>query len=166
MPECEPILTGKDILPFRILPPKRYISFRPDQFQQAVGEKQYRNPGKLVYRFINRNLVFAADREGRLILNSANALIPRDPEVSSEVLLALLNSSVMNYYFSKTENSLKVLRSHLENLPLPLLEIEEKEILRDMTFALEQGKLEKRELDHYIFSLYHFSESEKKILME
>ncbi len=117
----EPVLKGKDIVPFRILEPDSYIKFEPEKFQQAAPEYMYRRREKLVYRYISSSLVFAMDREGRLTLNSANTVIPEIPGVPMKFIMGLFNSELYQFIFRKKFNSLKVLRSHIEELPVPLL---------------------------------------------
>lgn len=117
-PGLEPIIRGSEIITGEITPQQQYISFEPDKFQQTAPEWKYRAEEKLVYRFISKHLVFAVDRQKRLTLNSANILLPRVEGISAETLMHLLNSELYNFIFMKRFNSVKVLRSHLEQLPL------------------------------------------------
>lgn len=90
----EPIYTGKEIRPFYIDKPRYFVHFNRAAFQQTAPDEIYRTAPKIIYRFISNHLVFAAERSGALVLNSANILIPNIPELSFEALLALLNSKV------------------------------------------------------------------------
>lgn len=116
----EPIIKGNDIRKYHIGTPSAYIKFTPEQFQQTAPEHLYRAPEKLFYRFINRRLMFALDTSGLLSLNSCNIVIPKLPGLSIKYVLAILNSSVAQFIFEKKFHSVKVLRSHIEQLPIPL----------------------------------------------
>lgn len=116
----EPILTGSDILPYRILKPSRFIAFDKDKVQQAAKEELYRAPDKLLYRFVSSGLVFARDKESRLSLNSCNVLIPQLPGYDTAYVLAILNSGVAQFYYKKTWRSIKVLKSYIEAIPIPV----------------------------------------------
>lgn len=119
-PGLEPIIKGNDIRKYHVGSPSAYIKFVPEQFQQVAPESLYRTPEKLFYRFINRRLIFAFDDTGLLSLNSCNILIPKLPELSVKYVLAILNSSAAQFIFEKKFHSIKVLRSHIEQLPIPL----------------------------------------------
>ena len=116
----EPILTGSDIMPFRVLKPSRFIAFDKDKVQQAAREELYRAPDKLLYRFVSSKLVFARDKKKRLSLNSCNVLIPELPGYDTAYVMAILNSCVAQFYYSKTYRSIKVLRSYIEEIPIPV----------------------------------------------
>ncbi|OHD66992.1 MAG: hypothetical protein A2176_16085 [Spirochaetes bacterium RBG_13_51_14] len=116
----EPIYRGRDVDHYFLLEPSAYIRFTPDKFQQAAPEEKYRAREKLVYRFISKGLVVAYDNRGSLTLNSANILIPQAERYPLKAVLALFNSSLYQFIFQKKFSSIKVLRSHLERLPLPL----------------------------------------------
>jgi hypothetical protein len=118
----ESILIGKDILKYTYRNPTQFIKFEPDKFQQVAPAHKLRVREKLVYRFISKELVFAYDDKELLTLNSANILVPNVPNYPIKVILALLNSSLYQYVFQKKVGSIKVLRSHTEELPLPFWE--------------------------------------------
>lgn len=121
LPGYEPIVKGSDITPFGIKPPSSFIRFEPQSFQQSAPEALYRSPEKLFYRFIGEKPVFALDTEGRLSLNSCNILIPKIPGFTVVQVLNMLNSAETAFYISKRFASLKLLRSHLESVPLFLI---------------------------------------------
>ncbi|MDD3885472.1 MAG: TaqI-like C-terminal specificity domain-containing protein [Victivallaceae bacterium] len=120
VPDSEPILRGPDIKPFIIGQPTRRIVFDPAKLQQCAPQKLYRAPGKLLYRFISKRLIFAFDDQQRLHLNSVNALLPELSGLSDRAVMAVLNSSVFQYIHQKCHATCKVLRRDLEELPFPL----------------------------------------------
>ena len=165
-PGFEPIYKGKDIKKFILDKPSSYIQFQPEKFQQVAPEKKYRVKEKLIYKFISKNLTFAYDNRKKLTLNSANILIPEIPDYPIKVIAALFNSSLYQFIFQKKFSSIKVLRSHIEDLPLPLwdkgifskiIKLVDKEINNQNNF---------QELDNYITDKFLLSEKEKNYINE
>lgn len=117
----EIVLKGSDLKSFRFTAPSNYIVFKPESFQQVAPAKCYRAPEKLLYRFICSQLVFSYDNAQTLSLNSCNILIPEIPELDIKYIMAVLNSKCARFYFKKVFNSVKVLRSHIERIPIPMI---------------------------------------------
>ena len=82
----------------------------------------YKAKEKLFYRFICNQLVFAYDDKQTLSLNSCNIVIPRIPNISIKYVLAVLNSRIAQFIFKKEFNSVKILRAHIESIPIPLVD--------------------------------------------
>ena len=118
----EMILKGADIYKFKFQETDNYISFLPETFQQVAPTHYYRAEEKLLYRFISNQLVFAYDNKQTLSLNSCNILIPHIPGLDIKYIAAILNSRISQYIFNKKYNSIKVLRSHIEELPIPIVD--------------------------------------------
>lgn len=118
-PGLEPVWRGSGVMPYRFGPPAGYLRFTPALFHQTAPEPKYRAPEKLVYRFIGGRLLFARDTAGRLMLNSANALIPRLPGLGAARLAAWFNSHLANAFYRRRFGGLKILRWHLEAMPVP-----------------------------------------------
>lgn len=135
----EPVIKGKDIEPFRILECDSFIKFESGKFQQCAPEKVFRCSEKLLYRYISDRLVFAHDCCGRLTLNSANILIPEIPGMPMKYVMGLFNSTVYQFIFKKKFNSLKVLRSHIEELPVPVISRSEMDDFMKVVEQMEQG---------------------------
>lgn len=170
-PGTEPIIKGSDISKYHINSASGYITFAPDKLQQTAPEEFYRAPEKLFYRFINKKLIFAYDTTGLLSLNSCNILIPQIPGLSVKYVLAILNSSVAQFIFEKKFRSVKVLRSHLEQIPIPLAdEATQKEIVElvDRLMNLEETSQEYQNtysnLDHTIAALYGLTQKEFELI--
>ena len=115
----EPVFKGTDVFMYRVSEPKNFIDYRREEFQQVAKEEIYRAPEKIIYRFISDRLVFTLDDKRELTLNSCNIIIPRLPGVEIKYVLAVLNSSVMQFFYEKKFESVKVLRSHIEMMPIP-----------------------------------------------
>ncbi len=164
--KSEIILKGSDICKFRWKKPSHYIVFQPEKFQQVAPEEYYRAPEKLLYRFICNQLVFAYDDRQTLSLNSCNIVIPRIPFLSMKYVLAVLNSRIAQFLFQKRFNSVKVLRSHIEQIPIPQASKEEQEGLAVMVDSLRRKRSETaitalyEKIDNKIRQLYLLSDKE------
>ncbi|MCL2346708.1 MAG: N-6 DNA methylase [Planctomycetaceae bacterium] len=139
-PGSEPIFRGKEVAPFFLKPNAEFLVFQPEKYQQVAPEKLYRAEEKLIYRFISNDLVFAYDDQQRLTLNSANVLIPTRPDYPARVLCAVLNSDLMRFVYRKKFNALKVLRGHLEALPIPDFRPSEKQAILLLVEAFIETK--------------------------
>ena len=118
----EIVLKGSDISKYHINNSSNYITFQPENFQQTAPTEFYRAKEKLFYRFICNQLVFAYDDKQTLSLNSCNIVIPRIPNISIKYVLAVLNSRIAQFIFKKEFNSVKILRAHIESIPIPLVD--------------------------------------------
>ncbi|MBI2437113.1 MAG: N-6 DNA methylase [Candidatus Magasanikbacteria bacterium] len=156
----EEIYKGKDVEKFILGEPANYINFEPEKFQQVAPVERYRAKEKLIYRFISKNLVFAYDDKQKLTLNSANIVIPRIQNYSVKVIVALLNSSLYQFIFQKKFSSIKVLRSHIEQMPLPLWESNIFNKIEKMVDDIINNGTEFENLDNYIFNEYSLSPKE------
>lgn len=157
----EPIYKGKEVERFILNNPSNFIEFTPEKFQQVAPVEKYRVREKLVYRFISKNLVFAYDDKQSLTLNSANILIPKIKDYPIKVIAAFFNSSLYQFVFQKKFSTIKVLRSHLEQLPLPELdEVTINKIVRLVDKNILQRNCYE-ELDSFILDIFNLTSSEK-----
>ena len=159
-PGFEPIYRGKDVNKFILSNPSCYIQFQEGRFQQTASMDKYRVKEKLIYRFISKQLVFAYDNKKRLTLNSANILIPSACRHPIKVILALFNSSVYQFLFQKQFSSIKVLRSHIEELPLPFWRSQVHSKIITMTNRAINKKNNFHLIDNYIIEQFNLSKRE------
>ena len=157
----EPIYKGKDVKRFILDTPSSYIQFQPQKLQQVAPEERYRAKEKLIYKFISKNLIFAYDDCKKLTLNSANILIPEIPNYPIKVIAALFNSSLYQFIFRKKFSSVKVLRSHIEELPLPLWNKNTFSKIIKLVDKTIQNQEYFQELDDYIISKFSLLQKEK-----
>lgn len=157
----EVVLKGSDILRYSIKESNHYIRFMPETFQQVAPTELYRAKEKLLYRFISELPVFAYDNQQTLSLNSCNILIPQISGMSIKYVLAVLNSSVAAYFFNQKFNSVKLLRSHIEALPIPLVSMKYQKdiekIVNRLIYEADNATSLYEELDEHIFSIYSLS---------
>ena len=162
--DLEPIYTGKEIDKLRLNAPKYFIKFNKDSFHQASDESNYRVKEKLVYKFISSDLVFAYDDSRSLTLNSANILIPNIENYSVKLVGAILNSSVCNFIFKNKFNTFKVLKKHIESLPIVKLSLQQTEELASIIDDYLNGICEFETINDYILDIYSFTEEEMEVL--
>lgn len=169
-PYNEIVLKGSDLCKFRYKPSENYIVFRPEAFQQTAPAEYYRAPEKLLYRFICNQLVFAYDDAQTLSLNSCNILIPEIPEMSMKYVMAILNAGTAQFYFNKQFNSVKVLRSHLEQIPVPVIETEAQNAITGLVDCILEASDASDvidlydELDRRVAALYGFTSEEYQVI--
>lgn len=181
----EVIMKGAHVDKYVVNPIDTYIHYAPEKFQQIAAEKYYRAPEKLVYRFVSKQLIFAYDNQQRLTLNSCNMVIPRIEGLDIKYILAVLNSSVAQFVFEKLFHSVKVLRSHIEQIPIPYVDKEIQEKIVTMVDAvikcaasdeaIEKKSLEenlhekevlKKEIDWAIAKLYGVNKEEYNLILQ
>lgn len=172
MENFEPIIKGSDISKFKIREATNFIKFEPENYQQVAPVEYYRTPEKLFYKFISNKLIFAYDNQQTLSLNSCNILIPTFGDLDIKYIMAVLNSSVSQFIFQKKFNSIKVLRSHLENIPIPKCDKkQQQQIINKVNKILESSdnaNVQKlfEELDWMISKLYNLSYDEYLLIKE
>lgn len=149
IPNSEPIITGKDITPFKISAPKKFIIYDRNKLQQVAPDKLYRSEEKLVYKTVSRDMIFAIDYSRSLTLNSANFIIPRNLTISTKCLMALLNSDLYNILNKILFGENKVSRTNLENLPLPDISKSQQKIIENCI-----DKEDYKRLNEIIYSIF------------
>lgn len=169
----EIILKGTNIEKYNILPGKNYIIFSPRDYQQVANSNYYRAEEKLLYRFISKRLTFTYDNKQTLSLNSCNLVIPKIPELPIKYVLAILNSSIAQFIFTNLFHSVKVLRSHIEQIPIPMPDTET--IKKCVGYVEQLLSLKNRdeetyqniylELDKLIADLFHLTDEEYSMIL-
>lgn len=164
----EVILKGSDIFRYTMKETDNYIHFAPEKFQQVAPTEIYRAEEKLLYRFIAEVPVFTYDNQQTLSLNSCNILIPQIEGMDIKYVLAILNSSVAAYFINKKYNSVKLLRSHIESLPIPMVSAEKQNaIIKKVDHIMNSNENISglyEELDNEIMNLYSLSEKQRKTI--
>ncbi|KJJ84932.1 modification methylase VspI family protein [Candidatus Omnitrophus magneticus] len=167
----EAVLTGKEVSKFVYQTPKQFIKYEPEKFQQSAPIAKYRAKEKLIYRFISKELVFSYDDKKILTLNSANILIPSMDKYPVKFILGLFNSSLYQYIFQKKFSSIKVLRSHIEELPLPDWSEKEIRVLSELTENIMDARGNEteykrlfREIDYFVMSQWGLTKEEMDLV--
>ena len=164
----EVILKGSDIQRYSMAASGNYIRFTPESFQQVAPAEMYRAKEKLLYRFISEVPVFTYDDQQTLSLNSCNIVIPEIDGLEMKYILAILNSSVAAFFISKKFNSVKLLRSHIEQMPIPVVSADVqaaiiKKVDRIMNSSENISGLYE-DLDSDIMNLYQLSKNQATVI--
>ena len=164
----EVILKGSDIFRYTMKETDNYIQFAPEKFQQVAPTEMYRAEEKLLYRFIAEVPVFTYDNQQTLSLNSCNILIPQIEGMNIKYVLAILNSSVAAYFINKKYNSVKLLRSHIESLPIPMVSAEKQNgIIKKVDHIMNSNENISglyEEIDKEIMGLYNLNKHQQLII--
>lgn len=162
----EAVVKGADICKYKVGSGACYLAYEPKEFQQAAPEEYYRAKEKLLYRFIGKQLVFAYDDRQRLSLNSCNLVIPHIAHMDMKYIMAVLNSRIAQFIYSRKFHSMKVLRNYLEQIPIPVVSQEEqRKIVRLTEKIMAEGDREKwmeyyEEIDRQIAAAFGLTEEE------
>ena len=167
----EKILKGVDISRYKIQNNTNFIDFIPDKYQQVAPINCYRANEKLVYRFINKKLEFAYDDKKLLTLNSCNILIPKINGLKTKYILAVLNSTIIQYFYQKKFNSIKVLKLHIESIPIPICDNTMQDEIISLVNKIENSNnIREFEriynlIDKKILNLYNLSENDYNVIL-
>jgi type I restriction-modification system DNA methylase subunit len=166
------IIMGKDIQPYQVHYSGHYFKYDSNKLQQTAPKELYLAKNKFLYKFIGKRLTFAIDRESRFTLNNVNGFIPDMDSVSAEAMLALLNSSLIQYFYEKNFFTVKVLKGNLERLPLKKLNSEAQRLLSTLSNQAKEADLlnEKNliqdKIDEIVLSQYSIPEKESYLIWE
>ena len=118
-----PLIFGDDFEQYLIKNPNRYL--KPGRFDGLV--QNYQNKEKLVVQYIRTNsleesapwLEVMLASEKIVGMNSTNMIFAKMPSSSLKVLLAILNSKMMNKYYKLHYTDVNVKSEYLKLLPFP-----------------------------------------------
>ena len=166
------LVKGSNIFKYTLKVGSCFLEYDRKNFQQVAPDDLYFAPEKLIYRFICDTLVFAYDNKQTLTLNSANICIPKFDNLSIKYVLAILNSRLSHFIFKLKYNSIKILRNHIESIPIIVADSNKIKIVESYVNLLlaeennEKKELLYNELDDFILNLYHLSKDEKQIIKD
>jgi len=116
------VYKGLDVYPNYLKETTNFLNIKNDLhlYQQVPPLELFQAPEKIIYRFISNKLICYCDTDQVYCLNSANFfIVATNFPVSMQNITHLFNSKLYNWLFNKLFNTHKVLRSDLENLPIP-----------------------------------------------
>lgn len=183
----KPFLEGRDIERYFIRPCEKYLHYVPDKIHRPRSPRIFEASEKLLIQRItggDRPLAAAYDDEQHYNKESINNLLLKsDSEYSMKFILALLNSTLMSWYYrlSFTNGStltVNLSKEYLSQLPLPNLDmknaIDKKkhdELVELANQMLRYGKDsgEKRRridalIDEAVYCLYKLSEKDMLVI--
>jgi len=170
------LISSSNILKYRIVWEegsfnRRYVDYDPVKYKNIKfkNETWFIQP-KIVLKRIDRKLVCAYDEQKFFALDSVQLIWLKKEyqrEYSLRVLVALLNSDFLNFYykilFSYKQLFAKVQKIYLENLPIPKkIDISIQKQIANLVKSLEEKYEEEveRELNTIVNSLYFTGKSE------
>ena len=159
--DSEPIYTGKEVSPYKLMTAKKYIIYDRKNFQQVAKDEYYRAPEKLIYKFISKKLSFSYDNQQSLVLNSANILIPKVEGLTIINVMGFLNSKLFQFVYHKIFGDMKILKGNLLNLKFPLITQEQSS---EFDRIITTGKQEL--IDDYVFNLYNLTDNQINYILE
>lgn len=174
----KPLITGSEIERYGALKPKKFVAYLPEELDRARDERIFLLKEKLISKFVGTKLCFTYDTKQFYVLNSACITEVLDNTISLKYLLALLNSTLLNFYFSHVftdyRDTFPIMKSgNLENLPIKIADKHTQITLENLvdkillakqnnqkTTALEVEK----EIDRLVYELYEISATEINLI--
>ena len=189
-PNDYPLLFGEDVSRYRIKNLDKWIKFSKNDPANFKKESLYSQPKKLLIRRVGSELIAAVDYKQRVTLNTLYVVEIKSEGYTPEYLCALLNSSLIRFWFKNrfvlTEKLFPYLRiSQLLQTPIKMKEDEKIQFLVEKIIQLsqklvklgdkqtdEKSKIGKeiseldRKIDELVYGLYGLTSEERKIVEE
>ena len=178
----KPFLEGKEIGSYYIKEVKQWLNYEPKLLHRARTKDVFETPEKILIQRItggSKPLKAAYDNQGLYNKESINNIILKeDSPVKTKFILALLNSKLINWFYTiqfTNESNLTVnlSKTYLSQIPISLPKNEDDfisivdEILlikKENNLADTQGL--ESQLDQLIYKLYDLPDKEIKIIEE
>ena len=118
----KPVLKGREIAAFKVCWGKKYIHYG-SHLAYAGDENLYLSP-KILYQNIRNEkltirLVAAVDDEGFYPKNSLSFILSNNVDYSLELIVGLMNSLLVNSWFSSNNHSFHITVTQVRKIPLP-----------------------------------------------
>lgn len=137
-PLCKKLLKGKNIKKYKIEFDNNYLIFERKKLNRARPDEVWNSDKKIITQRISGGLhpiIAALDTENYYSFASTNLILIRDDFrdiYSYELICALLNSKLINFYYVKNFTNASTLtvnisKTFLEKIPLPLIDLNNKE---------------------------------------
>ena len=107
-----------------------------------------------------RGRVFAYDDQKTLTLNSCNIVIPQVEGMDMRYIMAVFNSSVIEFWHRRVNHSMKLLRAHIEGFPIPVAAQEQQREIIGMVERMVAGEPIRSELDAKVAGLFRLTDAE------
>ncbi|HAY71518.1 MAG TPA: type II restriction endonuclease, partial [Saprospirales bacterium] len=155
-----------------------YISFG-DWLAEPRYSANYDAPLKIVIRQTGSSLIATIDDKQFIVRDNLYTIISTNEIYSEYLLLACLNSKLLNWYYQNIVNNevgealAQVKRGHLEILPMPkynktIFETVEKQTEHVLTLKQADNSADttdlENQLDQLVYQLYDLTEEEIKII--
>ncbi len=170
-------LQGKHIAPYQIIFKSVYINFIPELLHSNTDQFVYEQKEKILVRKTGNILMASLDSEQYYTDQSLyNLYLKPNKWYSNKVLLAILNSKLLNYYYNKklitNADVFPYIKGvHLKMFPLPHLSDEIESELSDLVDSIIQHKKQNidtsvicNKIDALVYQLYGLTDAEIKII--
>ncbi|MBN1364697.1 MAG: Eco57I restriction-modification methylase domain-containing protein, partial [Syntrophaceae bacterium] len=171
-----PLLRGEDVEPYCATHKGYYILFDRNNEQKFKPLNLY-TAEKVLIRRVANNLIATFDKCGHIVLNTIYCCLPKMKVCFAEFLTALLNSTLLRYWFKKTfiltDRLFPYIRkSQLGFIPIPVVALENRIVqtpiinLVDLILAAKSADSQvdttalEREIDRLVYQLYGLTEEE------
>jgi len=128
-----PIVRGRDIYPYLIVPGQEWIWYVPEEIKMIHGARP-RDPAafdrqeKIVLREISPGAIIAAYDQDRLFpLDTVNVVFTDESPYSLKYLLGLLNSTLINWWYGHQFTGLHVKLNQLTLVPIRRIDFDDPE---------------------------------------
>ena len=174
----KPLITGTDIDRYGRLSNQKFVNYIPEKLDRARDERIFLLSEKLVSKFVGVSLTFTYDSDRYYVLNSGCVTELLSKFMSYKYLLSILNSKVLNFYFSNVftdyRSTFPIMKSgNIENLPIRIIESNDQKLFVDIVEQILSIKrlnnkgdtihLE-NQIDIMVYKLYTLTYDEVKII--
>ena len=193
-PICKPFLEGKHIKKYRIDFANKYILFDRKELHRARPDEVWESKQKIITQRISGGLsplTATIDTDNYYSFASTNLILIKPEYVdiySYEIVCALLNSKLINFYYVKnftnaSTQTVNISKTFLEQLPMPTLDLsktsdkkQHDDLITKVTFMLELQKGSSdpttqnqinaldRQIDNLVYTMYGLSPEEIAIV--
>ena len=170
-------LQGKHIAPYQIIFKSVYINFIPELLHSNTDQFVYEQKEKILVRKTGNILMASLDSEQYYTDQSLyNLYLKPNKWYSNKVLLAILNSKLLNYYYNKklitNADVFPYIKGvHLKMFPLPHLSDRIESGLSNLVDSIIQHKKQNidtsvicNKIDALVYQLYGLTDAEIKII--
>jgi len=178
----KPLISGTNITPYHVAETTEEFIKYGDWLGASREERFFTQPRLIVRQILSGNpmRIYCGYTEAKLYFTQIGfAIIAKKeyPDYSNLILLAIINSRLMNFYhnnqFLDTEKNIfqKILIANCKNFPLPVIKNTNKKVIENLvTKIIEYKSLGKptdkleAEIDNLVYKLYSLSYLEAKVV--
>lgn len=181
----KPLIEGKDIKAYKVDFKHKYILYNRDKLYRAREESIFLYPEKIITQRVGggiKPLVVGYDNQQYYTFNSTNSILPKeDTPLSLKYLMSILNSNLMNWYYTiqftnKSDLTVNISKTYLEQLPIVKMSNSDQKSFIDLVDRIlvitkdedylknrdkqARVKVLKGEIDQMVYKLYGLTNEE------
>lgn len=165
-----PILKGENIIKYKVRGNKFYELSSSSIIGGTKNMDKLKKKDKLLVRKTGKKIIAALDTEGWAVEQSLYGIIVTNKEFSSKYLIAILNSKLMEWYYTNflvtnVDSTPQLKKMNLDEIPIKYCSLERQKYVEDLVdkinneFSLNAEELQKS-IDEEIFDIYNISPEE------